>query len=154
MIRLEFINEMRLDFRSLPENEAFARLAVSGFMLPLDPTMEALADVKTAVSEAVTNAIVHAYRDAPGTVRLRAGYDGEGVLQIDVIDRGCGIADVQKARQPFFSTCDGDERSGMGFTVMESFMDAVDVRSQPGQGTRVRLTKRLQPRDEAVPRRA
>ena len=154
MIRLEFINEMRLDFRSLPENEAFARLAVSGFMLPLDPTMEALADVKTAVSEAVTNAIVHAYRDAPGTVRLRAGYDGEGVLQIDVIDRGCGIADVQKARQPFFSTCDGDERSGMGFTVMESFMDAVDVRSQPGPGTRVRLTKRLQPRDEAVPRRA
>ena len=145
---------MRLDFRAIPENEAFARLAVSGFILPLDPTMEVLADVKTAVSEAVTNAIVHAYRDAPGTVRLRAGYTGDGVVEIDVIDRGCGIEDVALARQPFYTTAKGEERSGMGFTVMESFMDGVAVHSAPGRGTTVRLMKRVQPRDEAVPRRA
>ena len=151
---MEFVNEMRLDFDALPENEAFARLAVSGFMLPLDPTMEELADVKTAVSEAVTNAVVHAYPDEPGTVRLRAGYDADGTVEIDVIDRGRGIEDVEKARQPFFTTADGDERSGMGFTVMESFMDRVSVRSAPGKGTTVRLYKRIVPRDEAVPRRA
>ena len=152
---MEFINEMRLDFEALPENEAFARLAVSGFLLPLDPTMEELADVKTAVSEAVTNAIVHGYAGGRGTVRLFAGYTGEGHFRVDVIDRGCGIADIQKARQPFFTTSKGDqERSGMGFTVMESFMDAVEVESVAGQGTTVRLTKRLHPRDEAVPRRA
>ncbi len=151
---MEFVNEMRLDFRALPENEAFARLAVSGFMLPLDPSMEVLADVKTAVSEAVTNAIVHAYPDAPGTVRLTARYSADGLVEVDVIDRGRGIEDVEKARQPFFTTGEGDERSGMGFTVMESFMDRVIVRSAPGRGTAVRLFKRVEPRDEAVPRRA
>lgn len=151
---MDFVNEMRLDFRALPENEAFARLAVSGFMLPLDPTMETLADVKTAVSEAVTNAIVHAYRHEPGIVRLRAGYGADGGLEVDVIDRGCGIEDVDKARQPFFTTGEDEERSGMGFTVMESFMDRVVVQSAPGQGTTVRLFKRVEPRDEAVPRRA
>ena len=151
---MEFVNEMRLDFPALPENEAFARLAVSGFMLPLDPTMEALADVKTAVSEAVTNAIVHAYPDGPGMVRLRAGYSAEGMLEIDVIDRGRGIGDVEQARQPFFTTGEDDERSGMGFTVMESFMDRVTVRSAPGRGTTVRLCKRIEARDDAVPRQA
>ena len=151
---MECINEMRLDFRALPENEAFARLAVSGFLLPLDPTMEALSDVKTAVSEAVTNAIVHAYREETGLVRLRAGYSAEGVVQIDVIDHGCGIGDVQQARQPFFTTSGGEERSGMGFTVMESFMDRVAVHSALGHGTTVRLIKRIRPRDDAIPRRA
>lgn len=151
---MELVNEMRLDFRALPQNEAFARLAVSGFLLPLDPTLEALADVKTAVSEAVTNAVVHAYPDAPGMVRLRAGYDSDGVVEIDVTDRGRGIEDVEKARQPFFTTGEGDERSGMGFTVMESFMDRVEVVSAPGKGTTVRLYKRVEARDEAVPRRA
>ncbi len=151
---MEFVNEMRLDFTALPENEAFARLAVSGFVLPLDPTMEALADVKTAVSEAVTNAIIHAYPDAPGIVRLRARYSADGFVEVDVIDHGRGIEDVDRARQPFFTTGEGDERSGMGFTVMESFMDRVMVRSAPGRGTTVRLYKRVEPRDEAVPRRA
>jgi len=148
------INEMRLDFAAQPENEAFARLAVSGFMLPLNPTMEELADVKTAVSEAVTNAIIHGYRGRKGTVRLHAAYTAEGELRVDVIDRGCGIADIARARQPFFTTDSGEERSGMGFTVMESFMDAVEVRSLPGHGTTVRLIKRIRTREEALPRRA
>lgn len=151
---MDWENEMRLDFRALSENEAFARLAVSGFLLPLDPTMEELADVKTAVSEAVTNAIVHGYGGGTGTVRLDARYDGTGEVQIDVIDRGRGIEDVARARQPFFTTSDGEERSGMGFTVMESFMDAVDVRSQVGRGTTVRLIKRIEPREAALPQRA
>ena len=148
------INEMRLEFSALPENEAFARLAVSGFMLPLDPTMEEIADVKTAVSEAVTNAIIHGYGGMGGAVRLQAVYAADGLLQIDVIDQGRGIADVALARQPFYTTATDEERSGMGFTVMESFMDAVEVRSAEGRGTAVRLLKRIHPRDEAVPRRA
>ena len=152
---MEWINEMRLDFPARPENEAFARLAVSGFMLPLDPTMEELADVKTAVSEAVTNAIIHGYAGmAEGVVRLRAAYSAEGAVQIDVMDRGCGIRDVERARQPFYTTSTDEERSGMGFTVMESFMDRVAVHSAPGRGTTVRLFKRIQPREETIPRRA
>ena len=148
------INEMRLDFRAIGENEAFARLAVSGFLLPLDPTMEELADVKTAVSEAVTNAIIHGYGGKGGLVRLAAAYDGEGEVQIDIIDHGRGIEDVERARQPFFTTGGGEERSGMGFTVMESFMDDVEVKSALGRGTTVRLTKRIRTRDEALPRQA
>lgn len=151
---MDMVNEMRLDFPARPENEAFARLAVSGFMLPLNPTLEELADVKTAVSEAVTNAIVHGYRGARGTVRLRACYDEAGELRIDVSDRGCGIRDVARAREPFFTTSPDEERSGMGFTVMESFMDSLDVRSAEGRGTTVRLTKRVGARDGAIPRRA
>ena len=154
-MNVDMVNEMRLDFEALPENEAFARLAVSGFMLPLDPTMEELSDVKTAVSEAVTNAIVHGYGGGPGIVRVRAGYSAEGELQVDVIDRGRGIEDIRQARQPFFTTAPvSEERSGMGFTVMESFMDEVDVRSKPNQGTTVRLVKRIHPREDAIPRRA
>ena len=151
---MEVINEMRLEFRARPENEAFARLAISGFMLPLDPTMEELADVKTAVSEAVTNAIVHGYAGKEGVVRLQACYSDDGEVAVDVIDHGQGIDDVAQARQPFFSTSTEEERSGMGFTVMESFMAALDVTSIPGQGTNVRMTKRIRPRDEALPRRA
>ena len=151
---MRMINEMRLDFQARPENEAFARLAVSGFILPLNPTLEELADVKTAVSEAVTNAVVHGYRDAEGSVRMDASYTDEGVLRVDVIDRGRGIADIAQARQPFFTTATGEERSGMGFTVMESFMDKVEVKSTVGEGTTVRLVKRVETREEALPRRA
>jgi len=151
---MSWINEMRLDIPALSENEAFARLAVSGFMLPLDPTVEELADVKTAVSEAVTNAIIHGYAEKQGMVRIRMGYTEGGLVQIDVIDRGCGIRDVERARQPFFTTCPDEERSGMGFTVMESFMDRVAVHSAPGQGTTVRLCKRIRLSNEALPRRA
>lgn len=151
---MEWSNEMRLDFPSHPENEAFARLAVSGFILPLDPTLEELADVKTAVSEAVTNAIIHGYANGEGIVRIRMVYNSEGLVQIDVVDRGRGIRDVARARQPFFTTSPDEERSGMGFTVMESFMDSVGVHSQPGRGTTVRLCKQIQPRDEVLPRQA
>ncbi len=146
------INEMRLEFTARSENEAFARLAISGFMLPLDPTMEQLADVKTAVSEAVTNAIIHGYGGRGGMVGLRAAYGSEGDLEIEIIDHGCGIDDVQRARQPFFTTCKGEDRSGMGFTVMESFMDDVEVKSAPGKGTTVIMTKQL--RDDAIPHEA
>ena len=137
------INEMRLDFPADPVNEAFARMAISAFIVPLNPTIEQMADVKTAVSEAVTNAIVHGYRDASGTVRLRADYRDDGLVVIDVCDRGCGIADVDRAREPFYTTLEGEERSGMGFTVMESFMDGVEVKSEVGRGTTVRLLKQL-----------
>lgn len=148
------INEMRLEFAALPENEAFARLAISGFMLPLDPTMEQLADVKTAVSEAVTNAIVHGYGGTGGRVVMCAAYGDGGELEIRIIDQGRGIEDIQRARQPFFTTCRGEDRSGMGFTVMESFMDDVDVQSTPGEGTIVIMTKRMRMRDDAIPHEA
>ena len=149
------INHMRLDFPALPENEAFARVAISGFMLPLNPTMEELADVKTAVSEAVTNAVVHGYGGKGGTVRLRASYSRDGEMRVEIMDRGCGIEDVARAMQPFFTTAAGeDERSGMGFTVMESFMDHVEVRSAPGRGTVVRMSKALSLREDCFPRRA
>jgi len=146
------INEMRLEFTALSENEAFARLAISGFMLPLDPTMEQLADVKTAVSEAVTNAIIHGYGGRGGMVGMRAAYGDGGELVVKIIDQGRGIDDVLRARQPFFTTCRGEDRSGMGFTVMESFMDDVEVQSAPGKGTTVIMTKRL--RDDAIPHEA
>ena len=148
------LNEMRLDFPALPENESFARMVVSAFMVPLNPTIEEMADVKTAVSEAVTNAIVHGYAQNVGTVRLRASYREDGLMIIDVSDRGCGIADIARAREPFFTTAGGEERSGMGFTVMESFMDRVEVQSIPGRGTTVRLQKRLSVREEVLARRA
>lgn len=151
---MSIINEMRLDFPALPENESFARMVISGFMLPMNPTLEQLADVKTAVSEAVTNAIIHGYGMGKGTVRLHATRSDDGTLAIDVIDRGCGIADVEHARQPFYTTSEGEERSGMGFTVMESFMDAVEVQSAVGRGTTVRLIKRIPARAEALAQQA
>ena len=151
---MKIINEMRLDFPAIAENEGFARMVVSGFMLPLNPTLEELADVKTAVSEAVTNAIIHGYGGGPGTVRMHGRVTADGILYIDVTDRGRGIADVAHARQPFYTTSEGEERSGMGFTVMESFMDKVEVKSAVGEGTTVRLIKQVRPREEALPRRA
>ena len=151
---MSIINEMRLDFPAIPENEGFARMVISGFMLPLNPTLEQLADVKTAVSEAVTNAIIHGYGNGRGTVRMHARCDEDGTLTIDVIDRGRGIADVEHARQPFYTTSEGEERSGMGFTVRESFMDAVEVRSALGEGTTVRLIKRIDARAEQLAQRA
>lgn len=151
---MKILNEMRLDFPAISENEAFARMVISGFILSLNPTVEELADVKTAVSEAVTNAIIHGYGNGKGTVRLHAQYTEDGLITICIIDRGCGIRDVESARQPFFTTSDGDERSGMGFTVMESFMDSVEVSSVVGEGTTVRLIKQIDVRDEPLARRA
>lgn len=147
-------NEIRLDFPAIAENESLARMVVSAFLLPINPTLEELADVKTAVSEAVTNAIVHGYAHTAGNVLMRCNCDAEGLITVDVIDQGCGIADVSRAMEPFFTTLSSEERSGMGFTVMESFMDHVEVRSAVGKGTSVRLMKRLNTREEYLARRA
>ncbi len=137
------INTMKLQFDGRSVNEAFSRTAVAAFLSQLDPTVEELADVKTAVSEAVTNAIVHGYAQRRGTVRLHAFLYDDNTLRVDVIDNGCGIADVEQARKPFFSTMAAQERSGMGFTIIESFMDNTEVFSQPGKGTTVRMTKKI-----------
>ena len=136
-------NHMTLTFPSLAENESFARVAVAAFAVQLSPTLSEIADLKTAVSEAVTNAIVHGYRNIPGGyVTLCVTLSEEAIL-IEVSDEGRGIADVAQARQPFFTTAPGEERSGMGFSVMEAFMDRVEVFSSPGEGTRVVLEIRL-----------
>ena len=140
---MEIINQMQLEFLSLPENEGFARVAVSAFAVQLNPTLDALADLKTAVSEAVTNAIVHGYENELDRVMVAAALRDDGVLEVSVTDTGKGIADIPRAMQPFFTTQPEKERSGMGFSVMQTFMDRVAVESAPGQGTTVRMEKRL-----------
>ncbi len=137
------INEMRIDFFATEENVAFARAAVSAFLLPLNPTLEELEDVRTAVSEAVTNAILHGYEGRGGTVRLSAELYEGGRAVLEVVDCGVGIEDVEKAREPLYTSRPDMERSGMGFTVMETFMDAVSVRSRLGHGTTVRMEKQF-----------
>ena len=140
---MKIINEMKLEFMGVPENEGFARVAVSAFAVQLDPTLDVLADIKTAVSEAVTNAIVHGYADAPGTVMIAAALRDDGMLDVSVTDKGKGIADIAQAMQPFYTSQPEKERSGMGFSVMQTFMDKVTVESKPGEGTTVRMQKRL-----------
>ena len=135
-------NYIKLEFPAKSANEALARSAVAAFAAQLDPTLDELGDVKTAVSEAVTNAIVHAYPETVGTVWLRARILNGEHLELVVRDKGRGIPDVAAARQPLFTT-GGEERSGMGFTIMESFMDTLRVRSVPGKGTTVTMTKRI-----------
>ena len=139
------INEAKLTFLSRSTNEGFARTTAACFAAQLDPTLEEVNDVKTAVSEAVTNAIVHAYPDRLGKILIKARILEGSILELSVRDWGRGIADVEKARQPLFST-GGEERSGMGFTIMESFMDRLAVRSQEGKGTRVTMRRRIQSR--------
>ena len=141
-------NEVLLQFPSRSSNEGFARAAVACFAAQMDPTMNELEDIKTAVSEAVTNAIVHAYPDAIGKVIVKARVCPNHVLEVTVKDHGQGIPDVEKAREPMFTT-GGEERSGMGFTIMESFMDYLAVRSVPGRGTSVTMKKKLAPRVRA-----
>ena len=136
-------NAMKLSFSAVPENESLARVAVSAFILPVNPTLEQLSDVKTAVSEAVTNSIIHGYPAGIGEVILAAEIDDDGILSIEVRDHGVGIANISRAMQPFYSTDPAHERSGMGFTVMQSFMDRVDVESAPHVGTLVRMEKRF-----------
>ena len=137
---------VKLVFEARSVNESFARAAVAAFAARLDPNLEELSDIKTAVSEAVTNCIVHAYPDRPGLVHITVRTDAEkGTVRIVVRDTGVGIADVAQARQAMFTT-GGPDRSGMGFTVMESFMDDVRVRSAPGKGTTVTLLRRIAPR--------
>jgi anti-sigma F factor len=139
---MEPINHMELTFLSVPENEAFARVAVSAFAVQLDPTLDVLADIKTAVSEAVTNAIVHAYPDAIGLVSMKMRILEGQILEISVKDWGVGIENVEQAMKPLYTT-GGEDRSGMGFTIMESFMDNLKVRSRPGEGTTVVMTRTI-----------
>ena len=144
-MRTKAANEFTLEFPSRSGNEAFARSAAACFAAQMDPTLNELEDIKTAVSEAVTNAIVHAYPDTIGRVQLKGRICAGNVLELTVRDYGRGIPDVDKARQPMFTT-GGEERSGMGFTIMESFMDKMTVRSVLGRGTTVVMRKRLAPR--------
>ena len=137
-------NQMELTFLSKAENEAFARMVISAFLVQVNPTMSVISEVRTAVSEAVTNAVVHAYNGQLGKIILRAMMDQETVLTIDVEDFGCGISDVRQAMQPFFTTQPDQERTGIGFALMQSFMDDVKVYSSPGSGTTVRMMKRIQ----------
>ena len=139
---MKALNTVKITSPSRSVNEGFARSALSAFAAQADPTLDELADVKTAVSEAVTNCIVHAYANTIGPITLTAALYEDGTLRVAVADKGCGIPDVSKAMEPLFTT-GGAERAGLGFAVMESFMDSVKVRSAPGKGTRVTLSKRL-----------
>ena len=141
-------NEVRLIFLSKSANEGFARTAAACFAAQLDPTLDEVNDIKTAVSEAVTNCIVHAYPDSLGKISMRLRLFPDSSVEIQVKDVGVGIPDVEKARKPLFTT-GGDERSGMGFTIMESFMDKLTVRSRPGEGTTVVMTRLIPKRVRA-----
>ena len=138
-------NYISVEFLSRSTNESFARTAVACFAAQLDPTLDELSDIKTAVSEAVTNAIVHAYPESLGRIVVRMRIIDGNILEIMIRDWGCGIADVQRAREPMYTT-GGEERSGMGITIMESFMDRVKIYSKPGKGTRVMMQKHILPR--------
>ncbi len=142
---MKAINEMNVSFFSRSANEGFARASVAAFAAQLDPTVDELSEIKTAVSEAVTNCIVHAYRDTIGTIYIKAQIYEDGRLVIRVRDKGCGIENIEQAMEPMFTT-GGEERSGLGFTVMQSFMDRVRVRSCVGRGTTVTLCRRLERR--------
>ncbi|MCL2355011.1 MAG: anti-sigma F factor [Oscillospiraceae bacterium] len=133
-------NEMKLEFSSKSTNEAFARVAVAAFVARLDPTIEELADVKTAVSEAVTNAIIHGYEEKEGTVKISCGLFANSI-ELEISDKGNGIEDINKAREALFTSKPELERSGMGFTIMESFMDEVEVESEMGMGTIIKMKK-------------
>ena len=137
------VNEFKITLDSKSINEGFARVVVSAFATPLDPSLEELADIKTAVSEAVTNCIVHAYRNSFGKIYITGVITDDSKIKITVRDRGCGIDDVNQAMKPLYTTGGGD-RAGLGFTVMESFCDSVKVRSQKNKGTTVTLVKKIE----------
>jgi len=139
---MQSINEMKLEFPSKSANEAFARIVAAAFASQLDPTLEELADIKTAVSEAVTNAIIHGYENKAGIIRMNCRLIEDSV-EIAVIDEGKGIENIEQARQPLYTSKPEMERSGMGFTVMESFMDSVEITSEPGKGTAVVMRKKI-----------
>ena len=136
----EVINEMNLNFFSRSYNEGFARTAIAAFVSQLDPTIDELSDIKTAVSEAVTNCIVHGYKDGIGKIYISSKIYNNGRIMIKIKDRGCGIENVEQAMEPLFTT-GGSERSGLGFAVMQSFMDKIKVSSKVGKGTTVTLQK-------------
>ena len=142
---MKFENFMILEFPSRSTNEAFARSAVACFAAQMDPTLEELGDIRTAVSEAVTNCIVHAYPQELGIITMRCRILKDNVLDIVIKDQGVGIADIEQARRPMFTT-GGSDRSGMGFTIMESFMTNLSISSKPGKGTTVHMRRKLQRR--------
>ena len=144
---MKMLNQVKTTFASSSVNEGFARAALAAFLVQLDPTVPQLADLKTAVSEAVTNCIVHAYPESIGPITMTAGLYEGGLVRITISDRGVGIDDIAKAMEPMYTTGDPSERAGLGFAVMQSFMDKVRVSSTPGKGTRVTLTKHLEARD-------
>ena len=135
-------NRVHMEFCSASENERFARMAVAAFVSVLDPTLEELADLKTAVSEAVTNAIIHGYENGEGIIYLTCMREGRKVI-VEIEDKGIGMEDIEKAREPLYTTRPEWERSGMGFCFMENFMDELEVQSEPGQGTRIIMKKNL-----------
>ncbi len=143
-MKKEKLNEIKVRFPALSSNESFARIVTAAFLMPFSPTVEEIADIKTAVSEAVTNAIVHGYKsDSSKIVTLSASVLSNGVLKISVSDKGCGIPDVHIAMQPLYTTDAENERSGMGFSIMETFSDSLRVWSKVGVGTRVTMTRKL-----------
>lgn len=139
----KIINETRIKFPSLSSNEAYARAVSASFCAQMNPTFDELSDIKCAISEAVTNAIVHGYREEIGEVVLIMKITENRILHAEVRDKGCGIANVEEAMRPLFTTDPENERSGMGFTIIENFMDSLRVVSSPGKGTRVVMTKKL-----------
>ena len=136
-------NEMKLQVPSRSLNESFVRVAVASFFAQLDPTVDEISDIKTAVSEAITNSIVHGYENTIGTIYIHAKILDEQTIYIKIRDKGCGIENVDKAKEPMYTTCKNGERSGLGFTVMQSFMDKLKVISKIGKGTTVTLIKTL-----------
>lgn len=143
---MKTINQVKITFYSRSVNEGFARAALAAFLAQADPTVPQLADIKTAVSEAVTNCIVHAYPEGIGLIVMTAVLYESGLVKITVADKGIGIPDIPKAMEPLFTTGNPDERAGLGFAVMQSFMDKVRVTSKPGHGTRVSMCKQLEAR--------
>lgn len=141
-MKSRYDNEMELNFLSKSNNEAFARITVAAFAAQLDPTIEELADIKTAVSEAVTNCIIHGYEDTEGIVKVKATLL-DNVIEIEISDNGKGIEDIELARKPLYTTKGNLERSGMGFTIMESFMDEVEIHSIVGIGTKITMKKKI-----------
>lgn len=139
---MKCINEVKFTFPAKSTNEAFARGAVSSFLMQLDPTISELSDIKTSVSEAVTNCIVHGYRQQGGNIYITVRIFEDNVVSIKIRDKGCGIEDIEKAMEPLFTTA-GDERAGLGFAVMQSFMDSIRVSSKPRKGTTVTLKKKI-----------
>lgn len=142
-----FENEMKLEFISKSSNESFARVTVAAFAAQLDPTIEELADIKTAVSEAVTNCIIHGYENKQGIVKI-VGHLRENELILEISDKGKGIENIEIAKEPLYTTRPNLERSGMGFTIMESFMDTIEIESIVGLGTKVTMTKKIKPKVE------
>ena len=142
---MKVINKFSMNMASCSANESFARVVVSAFALQLDPTIEEISDIKTAVSEAVTNCIVHAYKETLGKIYITAEILDNSSIRIRIKDRGCGIEDIEKAMEPLYSSI-GNERAGLGFSVMQTFMDKLTVRSKLGSGTTLTLVKHISPR--------